>query len=34
MIYKFDLNKHKSLKSNQKEIAYAKYQANWHTVGL
>ena len=34
MIYKFDLNKQKSLKSKRKEITHAKYQANWYTVGL
>lgn len=34
MIYKFDLNKQKSLKSKQKEITHAKYKADGHTVGI
>lgn len=34
MIYKFDLNKQKSLKSKQKKITHAKYQANAHKVDV
>lgn len=34
MIYKFDLNKQKSLKAKQKRITHAKYQANEHKVDV
>lgn len=34
MIYKFDLNKQKSLKSKQKKITNVKYQANGHKVDV
>lgn len=34
MIYNFDLNKKKSLKSKQKKITHAKHQANGHKVDV
>lgn len=34
MIYKFHLNKVKSLESKQREIAHAKYKAQWQTIAV